>query len=103
MFGAGIYLGDIAQKSHRYVSGVEGGAYRMVVCSVLLGEPLQIKGHLREAHGMHDVASLRVLEKGDLQRMLVSVDGKSAHAEVDKADQKDLLFVKGLGHQCRPG
>jgi len=103
MFGAGIYLGDIAQKSHRYVSGVSDGAYRMVVCSVLLGEPLQIEGHLREPHGMHDVASLRVLEHGDLQRMLTSVDGNGPHPAVEKADQKDVLFVKGLQNRNKPG
>merc|ERR1712241_532348 len=60
MFGLGIYLADMAQKSHRYVSQpqvhktrrcvsqpqVRDGEriYRMVVCSVL-GKAFQIEGH----------------------------------------------------------
>merc|ERR1712050_9351 len=44
MYGLGIYLADRAQKSHRYVSapasGVDGRRVcKIVVCSVLLGDP----------------------------------------------------------------
>merc|ERR1712048_3029 len=46
MFGLGIYLADLAQKSHRYVSQPKGNRYRIVVCSVL-GKSFQVEGHLR--------------------------------------------------------
>merc|ERR1712188_287272 len=35
MYGLGIYLGDMAQKSNRYISQPKEGSYRMIVCSVL--------------------------------------------------------------------
>merc|ERR1712241_13492 len=58
MFGLGIYLADMAQKSHRYVSQpqVHNGnrIYRMIVCSVL-GKAYQIDGYLKSKDAMHDV------------------------------------------------
>jgi len=105
MFGLGVYLGDMAQKSHRYVSEarpVEGGRLEccMVVCSVLLGDALRLEGHLRCGAGMHDVQSLRALEAADLPRM---VDVLRADGGKRPVDQEDILFVKGLGGCCRPG
>merc|ERR1712087_836117 len=101
MFGLGIYLGDLAQKSHRYVSGVPaGGMHKMVLCSVLLGDALQVEGHLRQGDAMHDVFSLRALRAGDLPRMVESVANSVDRRPVD---QKDILFIKGLGSCCRPG
>merc|ERR1711966_221984 len=52
MFGLGIYLADIAQKSHRYVSAstlLANGRRecKLVLCTVLLGDALQVEGHLR--------------------------------------------------------
>merc|ERR1712100_427954 len=49
MYGLGIYLADIAQKSHRYISqpcnSRDGRQrYRMVLCSVLMGRTLMIEG-----------------------------------------------------------
>jgi len=58
MYGLGIYLADMAQKSHRYCSQPKTGAggrqaYRMIVCSVL-GKSFQIEGHLNsEKKGCH--------------------------------------------------
>merc|ERR1711979_11014 len=50
MFGLGIYLADMAQKSHRYCSQPEASSgkrrFRMVVCSVL-GRAFTVQGHLR--------------------------------------------------------
>merc|ERR1711964_659817 len=45
MFGLGIYLADIAQKSHRYVSATTAISQgrrecKIVLCSVLLGDAL---------------------------------------------------------------
>merc|ERR1712100_1001742 len=60
----GIYLADMAQKSHRYVSqpkNVSGRqTYRMVVCSVL-GKSFQVEGHLRAPDAMHDIVNVRSL------------------------------------------
>jgi len=105
MFGLGIYLADCAQKSHRYVSGVGeffGGQreYKMVLCSVLLGDALQVEGHLKCCDSMHSVHSLRALRQGDLPEMIDSVKGAGT---MRSPDQKDMLFIKGLGSQCRPG
>merc|ERR1711988_660246 len=74
MFGLGIYLADLSQKSHRYCSQPEVTAnrkrrYRMVVCSVL-GRAFTVEGHLRHASAMHDVVSVRSLQKDELGEMI---------------------------------
>merc|ERR1712139_36498 len=74
MFGLGIYLGDIAQKSHRYVSqgqAVSGGRKRcrMIVCSVL-GKAFKVEGHLKCKDAMHDVANVRALGEDDVAAMV---------------------------------
>jgi hypothetical protein len=104
MFGLGIYLGDLAAKSHRYVSAApESGGRReckMVLCSVLLGESLQVEGHLRCCDSLHSLHSLRQLRDGDLPKKL---DLCSAYSGRRPVDQRDILFVKGLGRKSRPG
>merc|ERR1712151_739540 len=65
MYGLGIYLADMAQKSHRYVSQPKvnragGRSYRMIVCYVL-GKSFEIEGHLRGKTAMHDVVNVRAL------------------------------------------
>merc|ERR1712072_1648275 len=65
MYGLGIYLADMAQKSHRYVSQPKAGkagrqTYRTVVCDVL-GKAFQMEGHLRQAQAMHDIVNVRAL------------------------------------------
>jgi len=104
MFGLGIYLADIAQKSHRYCSQPEqrnGGKrrFRMVVCSVL-GRALELAGHLTAGDAMHDVPNVRALAD-DLAQM-VKPHGKGC-THTAPVEQHDLLFVKGLGHECIPG
>merc|ERR1712110_343681 len=74
MFGLGIYLADMAQKSHRYTSQPKISkngrpTYRMIVCSVL-GKAFQIEGHLRDGMGMHDVVNVRALDEEDLDKMI---------------------------------
>jgi hypothetical protein len=74
MYGLGIYLADMAQKSHRYVSQPKIGkagrqTYRMVVCSVL-GKSFQIEGHLRQPHSMHDVVNVRALTDESVNDMI---------------------------------
>jgi hypothetical protein len=83
MYGLGIYLADIAQKSHRYVSQPsvsESGKqrYRIVLCSVLMGRTLMIDGHLRKCDSMHDVSALRRIWKGELEAMVEPVAQKDS-------------------------
>jgi len=76
MYGLGIYLADLAQKSHRYVrepcagsaspsgvatplrtgAGVHAGqqVYSMLRCRVALGNPYLIEGNLLNGKAMHD-------------------------------------------------
>lgn len=105
MYGLGIYLADLSQKSHRYVSAAvqRAGSRReckMVICSVLLGDSLQLEGHLKCSNAMHDVQSLRALGSGDLRQKL---DLVSDFAGKRPVDQRDILFVKGLQSQSRAG
>ncbi|CAE7291038.1 unnamed protein product, partial [Symbiodinium sp. CCMP2456] len=74
MFGLGIYLADMAQKSHRYVSQPGDGRsgrkqYKMIVCSVL-GRAFKVEGHLRTKDGMHDVANVKALVPEELEEMV---------------------------------
>jgi hypothetical protein len=110
MYGLGIYLADIAQKSNRYVSqpstiGSGKKQYRMVLCSVLMGRTLMIEGHLRKGDAMHDVSALRRVWKGELETMCMPCGGSKTLMPQDAppAEEHDLVFVKGLGHNCRPG
>merc|ERR1712241_183026 len=104
MYGLGIYLGDIAQKSHRYCSQPEqlaGGRrrFRMILCSVL-GKAFKLAGHLRQNKAMHDVPNVRALQEDDLAEMIAPCHGCDA---AEACEKSDLLFVQGLGHSCRPG
>merc|ERR1712196_221620 len=122
MYGLGIYLADMAQKSHRYVSQPQAGkagrqTYRMVVCTVL-GKSFQIEGHLRQPHSMHDVVNVRALTDETVNDMIdhcpsCSPCCSASHSGVgasivgqdnfEVAEKSDLLFVKGLGSAVRPG
>lgn len=160
MYGLGIYLGDMAQKSHRYVSQPKRVAgrqtYRMIICQVL-GKSFQIEGHLKSGTCMHDVVNVRALDEEDLAQMIEPCEatrktrgvgasiagldgavwgrvvseeyscwrlhsGRIAKKDTEgdrwnwctaeevladnregSAEKSDLLFVKGLHDQCRPG
>jgi len=108
MFGLGIYLADLAQKSHRYCSQPVPSAdgrrrcFRMVICSVVLGRTLEVAGHLNKGDSMHDVFSLRGLWKGDLEGMVKPADAVKCHPNLP-VEQHDLLYIKGLLGKCRPG
>jgi hypothetical protein len=82
MYGLGIYLADMAQKSHRYTSQPrtnESGrqTYRMVVCSVL-GKSFQVEGHLKAQAAMHDVVSVRALSDEMVDEMIDQCQACSA-------------------------
>merc|ERR1712048_1531253 len=158
MYGLGIYLADMAQKSHRYCSQpqIRNGrqVYRMIICSVL-GKSFQIEGHLKDGQCMHDVVNVRALDEelldeyieptkatkvshgigasimgslGDLWGRVVAEEhdcwrlhtGRMAKKDTEglkwnwvtekeeffqeaTAEKCDLLFVKGLLGNCRPG
>jgi len=109
MFGLGIYLGDMAQKSHRYVSQprmVQGRKqYRMIVCSVL-GRALKIQGHLKCGDAMHDVPQVRELDADDIKNMIEPCRGPtpSGDAGIEIPPEKsDMIFVQGLEGSVRPG
>jgi len=110
MFGLGIYLADLAQKSHRYVSQPvkEAGRlrYKMIICAVL-GRAFKVEGHLTCDRAMHDVANVRALNEEDLENMVVPCTAASkAKKDVNAdapAEKSDMLFVQGLGSRCRPG
>jgi hypothetical protein len=108
MFGLGIYLGDVSQKSHRYCSrpttSPEGKRrFRMVVCSVLAGQTLQLEAHLAKGDSMHDMQSLRACYPGDLESMVQHAGKAASWPPKDAVERHDLLFVKGLGCSSRPG
>jgi len=111
MFGLGIYLADMSQKSHRYCSQPENTQngrrlFRMVVCSVL-GRAFTIEGHLRHKCAMHDVVTVRALQEDTLKEMIEPYCSPCSSTNVcgmtEVAEKSDLLFVQGLGSGCRPG
>jgi hypothetical protein len=55
MYGLGVYLADVAQKSHQYVRKSSGSTYSMLRCRVCLGNPYLIEGNLLSGPAMHDV------------------------------------------------
>jgi len=74
MYGLGIYLADMAQKSHRYISApkIIGGRqrYRMIICSVV-GKSYEVNGFLTEGDIFHDVTDVRSLTQDDIDTMIV--------------------------------
>jgi len=104
MFGLGIYLADLAQKSHRYNSQPEmlpsgKRRFKMLLCSVL-GRALELKGHLRNKDSMHDVVNVRGISE-DLKDMFEPHEcSLPTSREVEGAD---LLIVAGLGGAVRRG
>lgn len=104
MFGLGIYLADISQKSHRYCSQPEQlpngrRRFRMVLCSVL-GRALEVEGHLKHKDAMHDVCNVRAL--GDDLKEMIEPCGCSVPSK-HAVEGADILAIKGLGGACRPG
>lgn len=105
MYGLGIYLADMAQKSHRYVSQPKSAksgrqTYRMVVCSVL-GKSFQVEGHLRRADAMHDVVNVRALTDDQMKDMVNHCQACCAARGIG-ASIRGIggdLWGRGLGHE----
>jgi len=110
MYGLGIYLADMAPKSHRYVSQPEmvrgRRRCRMIVCSVL-GRAFKVEGHLKRADAMHDVATVRSLLADEIDTMIEpcagSCESDGSMTLQTPAEKSDMMFVQGLGHKVRPG
>jgi len=110
MYGLGIYLADMAQKSHRYVSQprLVGGRrqYRMIVCSVL-GRAFKVEGHLKCADAMHDCPQVRALSVDEIGTMIEPCAGPrrpTGNSPIDiPAEKSDMIFVQGLEGRVRPG
>jgi len=107
MFGLGIYLGDMAQKSHRYCSQPERQGdgrrrFRMIICSVL-GKAFKLEGHLRWDRAMHDVPNIRAVQEEELGQMCEPCNVEGGSDPMHVCEKSDLLFVQGLGCHTRPG
>jgi len=100
MYGLGIYLGDMAQKSHRYCSQPEVSKgkriFRMILCSVL-GKAWKLEGHLRYKEAMHDVANHRALQEEELSEMIEPCNVTGGSDSMEACEKSDLLYVQGLG------
>jgi len=108
MYGLGIYLADMAQKSHRYVSQPRIGAngrqvYRMILCAVL-GKSYQIEGYLRGQDLMHDVVNVRALDEEELKNFIEPCKANSAKrgvgASIAGLDGTVLGRVVGEDYDC---
>jgi len=116
MYGLGVYLADLAQKSHRYVRepcklgdkdpigsvptpaaagiGRAGqSVYTMVRCRVVLGNPYLIECNLMSPSAMHDVCWCQ-----DPSDML-----ETGSEEWSMARGHDAYFVRGLTGKQKAG
>lgn len=115
MYGLGIYLADMAQKSHRYVrepalesdplaAASPGGrhasdssrtrrVYSMLRCRVCLGNPYLIEGNLLKAEAMHNVCWSE-----DPSNML-----ESCAEEWSVAKGHDSFFIRGQAGSQKAG
>jgi hypothetical protein len=60
MYGLGVYMADLAQKSHGYVRrSKDSSVYSMLRCRVLLGNPYLIEVNLLSGSAMHDLCWCR--------------------------------------------
>jgi hypothetical protein len=98
MYGSGVYLADLAQKSHRFVREPEHDdegrqVYRLLLCRVCLGSPYLIEGNLRQPDGMHSTCWCQDPRK---HLETVAQDWNIAHGH-------DAYYVKGLSGAQQPG
>jgi len=96
MYGLGIYLADMAQKSHRYVKPeiIDGKeVFTLIRCSVCLGKPYLIEGNLKDGESMHGVNRCV-----DPAKYLETVS-----EQFQSASKHDAYFVKGQRSQVTVG
>ena len=92
MYGHGIYLADLAAKSHRYVRPHKG-QHSLVRCRVNLGNPFMIDSKLKHQDGMHHVTYPE-----DPTELLVNNT-----QPWDTLKGHDSYFVKGMGAAATSG
>merc|ERR1719221_1721510 len=111
MYGLGVYLADLAQKSHRYVRepgagsavaeaatplrSAAGGSkvYSMIRCRVCLGNPYLIEGNLLRGEAMHDLCWCQ--DPGDALESCAEAWGV--------AKGHDAYYVRGLAGAHKAG
>ena len=92
MYGHGIYLADMAAKSHRYVRPHKG-QHSLVRCRVNLGNPFLIDSNLKHQDGMHHITYPED-PTGFLENNTHTWDTLKGH---------DSYFVKGMGAAAASG
>jgi len=107
MYGLGVYMADLAQKSHRYVREPQRavatasggfnrsrtGIYSMLRCRVSLGNPYLIEGNLLKGDGMHDMCWC--------QNPSDALESNSEDWSVTRGH--DAFFIRGLSGAQKAG
>lgn len=97
MYGSGVYLADMAQKSNRFVQQPRNDGYDFVYtllfCRVCLGSPYLIEGNLRSPSAMHDFCWCQ-----DPREQLDSVA-----QDWNQGKGHDAFYVRGLAGAHLPG
>jgi len=97
MYGSGVYLADMAQKSNRFVHEPDDSGhdtvYTLLFCRVCLGNPYLIEGNLRSPDAMHDLCWCQ-----DPRSQLDTVA-----QEWNQAKGHDAFYVRGLAGAHLPG
>jgi len=94
MYGLGVYMADIAQKSHQYVrKSSREQTYSMLRCRVILGNPYLIEGNLLSGSAMHDLCWCK--DPSDF------LDKLAEDWSVSKGH--DSYYVKGQGGSQKHG
>jgi len=97
MYGLGVYMADVAMKSHRYVRASritpQGKIHSMLRCRVALGSPYLIEGDLLTPDGMHDMCWCQ--DPGEALESMAE--------EWDIAKGHDCYYVRGRAGREKAG
>jgi len=93
MYGLGVYLADVAAKSHQYVRKPTGRQYSMLWCRVCLGNPYLVEGNLLSQSALHDVCWCQDPSEGL----------ESLAEEWSVAKGHDAYYVKGQAGKQKHG
>jgi len=93
MYGLGVYLADVAAKSHQYVRKPSGNQYSMLWCRVCLGNPYLVEGNLLSQSALHDTCWCQDPSEG--------LESLAEEWSVTKGH--DAYYVKGLSGKQKHG
>jgi len=93
MYGLGVYLADVAAKSHQYVRKPTRGEYSMLWCRVCLGNPYLVEGNLLTQSALHDTCWCQDPSEG--------LESLAEEWSVTKGH--DAYYVKGLSGKQKHG